>query len=347
MRLRSLSIGMRGEDVRAVQATLNLQPGLSSPPLDADGIFGPKTDARVRAYQDREGLSADGIVGPKTRLALFPYGVANVTVVGARLLDPSYSPSRFAPRYPSFGVGRLTPPTLGFPGVALPPAFSGPTTLTVDWSKILTDFRASPPPYIPTRIPIARPLLAAPAPLELSIPIPPAPGSAASNILGFDYDHFELVPGAQSTFPLGGWRQDAFTLTMQTIYQRGPDDGPNQTITAGVQMGAPVVAPFPNGGPWTFNPFIQYTDVDRFGALGMFHWWQPYGQIGAQIQGPGDAHPTIAGGVFPFNLGLDLGTNLTLQAAGGFVFGLDLATGQATAGPQLTFGLAVKFGKSK
>jgi peptidoglycan hydrolase-like protein with peptidoglycan-binding domain len=38
--------------------------------VQVDGIFGPKTDAAVRAFQQSKNLTVDGIVGPKTWGAL-------------------------------------------------------------------------------------------------------------------------------------------------------------------------------------------------------------------------------------------------------------------------------------
>ena len=57
----------RGEDVRELQVGLN---ALGFDCGAADGIFGKKTDAAVRAYQAANNLEVDGIVGSKTRCAL-------------------------------------------------------------------------------------------------------------------------------------------------------------------------------------------------------------------------------------------------------------------------------------
>lgn len=53
--------GARGDDVKLLQEKL----GMAS-----DGVFGPATDAAVRAFQASHGLAADGAVGPKTWEAL-------------------------------------------------------------------------------------------------------------------------------------------------------------------------------------------------------------------------------------------------------------------------------------
>src|SRR5690606_39444454 len=56
--------GDRGEEVKKIQKALG---GLA-----VDGIFGPATEARVKAFQRAMGIAVDGIVGPQTRKYLFP-----------------------------------------------------------------------------------------------------------------------------------------------------------------------------------------------------------------------------------------------------------------------------------
>jgi hypothetical protein len=65
---RTLSKGMNGQDVRELQDDLNRHiPGAA---LKVDGIFGARTDARVREFQRARGLTQDGLVGPKTKALL-------------------------------------------------------------------------------------------------------------------------------------------------------------------------------------------------------------------------------------------------------------------------------------
>ncbi len=64
---RLLQLGSRGSDVATLQNALRaagMDPGAS------DGIFGRRTAAAVRAYQQARGLGVDGIVGPRTGAAL-------------------------------------------------------------------------------------------------------------------------------------------------------------------------------------------------------------------------------------------------------------------------------------
>jgi peptidoglycan hydrolase-like protein with peptidoglycan-binding domain len=52
-----LKKGSTGENVKRMQAELG---------LEADGSFGPATEAALKKWQTANGLAADGVAGPKT-----------------------------------------------------------------------------------------------------------------------------------------------------------------------------------------------------------------------------------------------------------------------------------------
>ena len=52
-----LKLGSKGEDVKNLQVKLGVDP---------IGTFGPKTEAAVKEYQAKNGLTADGVVGDST-----------------------------------------------------------------------------------------------------------------------------------------------------------------------------------------------------------------------------------------------------------------------------------------
>lgn len=72
----TLRRGSRGPAVRIVQREVG---------VNADGIFGPQTEAAVRAFQLNHGLVNDGIVGPKTWQSITKADEAN----GLATIDPS------------------------------------------------------------------------------------------------------------------------------------------------------------------------------------------------------------------------------------------------------------------
>lgn len=64
--------GSQGEAVKGVQeeAAFRDLSGNPQPSLAIDGIFGPKTEAFVRGFQEAVEITVDGIVGPVTWQAL-------------------------------------------------------------------------------------------------------------------------------------------------------------------------------------------------------------------------------------------------------------------------------------
>ena len=65
VKVRQLSKGMDGNDVKTLQAAL-IANGFSCGTAGADGDFGSATDAALRKFQTKYGLGADGIAGSGT-----------------------------------------------------------------------------------------------------------------------------------------------------------------------------------------------------------------------------------------------------------------------------------------
>ena len=76
-KLLTLKRGMRGEQVRLLQETLNELPAGAALDLKEDGIFGKDTEAAVKSFQADKGLTVDGVVGRKTWSALGVSGKEN------------------------------------------------------------------------------------------------------------------------------------------------------------------------------------------------------------------------------------------------------------------------------
>jgi lysozyme family protein len=63
----TIALGATGEAVRRLQRALRRTP---NPGVVVDGLFGPKTQAAVKGFQQDAGLVVDGVVGPLTWAAL-------------------------------------------------------------------------------------------------------------------------------------------------------------------------------------------------------------------------------------------------------------------------------------
>ncbi len=86
-----LRTGSRGPDVVALQNALN-RALVPNPGLTADGVFGARTDAAVRAFQTQRRIAADGVVGPITQCVLRGGPRNPPTVHGVRRI-PQPTPS--------------------------------------------------------------------------------------------------------------------------------------------------------------------------------------------------------------------------------------------------------------
>jgi peptidoglycan hydrolase-like protein with peptidoglycan-binding domain len=85
---RTLRRGMRGEDVKRIQREIGM------PAAEQDGIYGPKTERAVRAFQQKAGIQVDGIVGQQTQSAILKTRMPNQNIAvqkpGAAYIDAPY-----------------------------------------------------------------------------------------------------------------------------------------------------------------------------------------------------------------------------------------------------------------
>jgi len=77
--------GSSGDEVKALQEKLNA----SGAGISVDGVFGPATEAALRAYQESHDLTVDGIAGPNTLGAL----AGNTPVVGTTTTSDPGNPA--------------------------------------------------------------------------------------------------------------------------------------------------------------------------------------------------------------------------------------------------------------
>lgn len=310
--MRSLSRGMQGPDVLAVQQALNRQRQPGEAALAEDSAFGPNTDAAVRRFQTRARIQVDGIVGPQTRAKLFPLAVATIRALGMRLLRPGSlgfgDRSGSAPQLGGFGP--LIPPL----GPGLPPPSQPPLP-----SLNFTGFQ-----------PIRYPNMTDPIVSPLAPPDPPALGLQ----LRLPVHHFELSPGSQISF--GRDTDVAFGLTINAVVMIGDEDAPrHQEFSSGISTSTPGLF---QGGDWTVTWFFQLTHVEQLGRSGNFSW-QPNGQVGFT---PG-FNPLISASVTPLALSWDATKFLSFQIGAGAVVSYSPINSRFVVGGTASAGVVFKF----
>ena len=104
---RQVGYGSTGSAVSKLQTVLN-EHGYD---LAVDGIFGVKTQAAVRDYQQRNGLKLDGIAGPETWGSLLAQPTAPVSggstgrtsrIIHSGLIPERWKPSKTLRRFAIF-----------------------------------------------------------------------------------------------------------------------------------------------------------------------------------------------------------------------------------------------------
>lgn len=190
--------GTNFNEIGVIQNALNVSTNFV-PKLTVDGIFGPKSDSRVKQFQSAKNLAPDGAVGPKTLNALFVHMKleALITVIKKPVNNPpqpGFTPPGFTP--PSFG-----PPVPPSPSFSFNPFVVDPRDLqwhaqVQAWREwVMKPIPKGPAPPLPADAP---PSLSLP-PQGLSVPLLPSEtvnvssGGVATRTVPFTGANFETA----------------------------------------------------------------------------------------------------------------------------------------------------------
>jgi len=337
MKLRSISRGMKGPDVKAVQEGLNKYYG--DKVLDLDGDFGGNTDRVVRQFQRENSISDDGSVGPVTRSVLFPLVGATVNFWFTRKTSPLLRPTAPQLRLPTLPM-QIPPPGQPLPRFELtPPTLFGTTPQPPPSAPNLT---------LPTTAPTTMPQndTIQVAGLPDAVPVPKVATPPAGRIV---VDWQQLAQTQRQFTGLFKNPQDSFAVGWQSVFKRKQVD-PNEhhlEIATGCLLQSPIGFQDGQKNDFTIACFAQATWIESLGQSGHYQW-APYVQAQGQGNATGPLNATGTLGGFPINFNIDMGSigfdDVTLQLGAGITGGL-LFTPQglkSTWGPTVGAGLTGK-----
>ncbi|HMD20898.1 MAG TPA: peptidoglycan-binding domain-containing protein [Alloacidobacterium sp.] len=313
MKLRSVSKGMKGPDVKAIQEGLNKY--YRERVLETDGDFGGNTDRVVREFQQENGIDVDGVVGPTTRATLFPLVGVTLNFWGTR----KSGLSKWLPPAPQLKMPTL-PPLMPPPGQPFPRLELTRPSLLGDSSK-----DAAPQLSLPVNSWLGPPkneLVQFPG---LTEPVW-VPKVATPTLLGGSKLSVEF-----QTLSQGNWQyeglfknpQGAFAIGIQTVMRRkllDPDGTRHLEIATGCLLQSPIGFLDGQKNNFTLGCFAQATWIEPLTRSGIVQW-APYAAVQGQANasGPLDAMGTLGG--FPFSLNVKLDPldfkDVTLNVAGG------------------------------
>lgn len=226
---RDLYQGTRGDDVRELQGLLNYHLADSPPAVMTDGVFGPRTDAKVRDFQERNKIQVDCVVGPQTRSFLY----ATITVKIRTTLALREGRSILVARAAGFRGGVLLASAGStLPVSDVPSADPAPPSFHLDNIQVQAGGQRTFSPWLGPSSPAFNSLLLT---------------AQATFLRVGDGPHLELTPGLQMA--ANGAPSDS-KYNVQAFFQ----------VTA-----ADVLAP---GRFHLFSPFAQATFQSNFAPFG-------------------------------------------------------------------------------